>query len=331
MPLARWVPAGVLAVAALAAGCEAGPEGVLVVYTPLDAPLVEAVEDGFEAAHPDVDVRMVALSGGHTLERLRAEKGGSQADVWWGATPRDLEAAAAEGLLEASSPSWAGSETGVASEAGAKWHTVAVSPFVFAFNVEETARSRMPRDWRDLFHPRWAGGVLLPDPLVHSATALLLGAWIVREEERTGDERAGFDWLLRLDRVAGDYAPDVDGVITRLRSGAGSVGILPLVEVTKARKDGRTWLEHTMPESGSPVVTMGAALLAGREPGPQAGAFLEYLGGPEARAASEEAGWLTRPVGLTIWPVDHARLAADLDGWLERWRLEVRGLGGGLP
>ena len=172
----RVFPAGVVVAAALAAaGCEVGREHLLVVYTHLDATLVEAVEEGFEAAHPDVDVRMVALSAEDALQRLRAEKGGSQADVWWGASPQDLEVAAAEDLLQASSPSWADPAPNDASAVSHAWHTVGASPFVFAFNVEETARSRMPRDWRDLFHPRWAGDVLLPDPLAHTATALLMG------------------------------------------------------------------------------------------------------------------------------------------------------------
>jgi ABC-type Fe3+ transport system substrate-binding protein len=312
--------------ALLSAGCEAGLEHILVVYTSMDASVVDAVEDGFEASNPDIDVRMVALSPGDALKKLREEKGGFQVDVWWGAPLEFLFPARAEDLLAVSSPSW--SPNPMEGSEG-RWHVVGVSPFVLAFNLDETARSSMPRDWADIFHHRWADGVLLPDPERHVGTALWVGAWIDRESRRTGDAGAGFDWLRRLDDFILDYPIDADGVVDGLRFGTGAIGILPLAEVIQARRDGASWLEYTAPESGSPLVGLGAALVAGSEARPQGEAFLEYLGGPQAQESMEAAGWLEDVQGMTPWPVDYGRVSTNSEGWLERWRREVRG--GGAP
>jgi len=308
-------------------GCEAGREHVLVVYTSLDAAVVEAVEDGFEADNPDVDVRMVALPPQDALERLREEKGGPQADVWWGAPLEFLFPAAAEDLLAVSSPSW-GANPMEGSEG--RWHVVGVSPFVFAFNLDETARSEMPQDWGDIFHHRWADGLLLPDPERHTATALMVGAWIDRESRRTGDAEAGFDWLRRLDDFTVSYPVDVDGVVDGLRFGTGAIGILPLAEVIQAQRDGASWMEYMAPESGSPLVGLGAALLAGSEGRTQGEAFIEYLGGPQAQESMERAGWREDLPGMTPWPVDYGRFSTNIEGWLQRWRQDVRGARGSV-
>jgi ABC-type Fe3+ transport system substrate-binding protein len=211
-----------------------------------------------------------------------------------------------------------------------RWHVVGVSSFVFAFNVDRTARSRMPRDWADLFHQRWEAEVLLPDPEGHPATALLMSVWIDREARRTGDGDAGFDWLRRLDEFTAGYPVDANGVVDALRVGTGAIGVLPLAEVIRAGSGGLSWLKYTAPESGSPFVGLGVATLAGSAAPAQGEDFLEYLGGPETRAAMAAAGWLENLDGTTPWPVDYGRVATNAEGWIERWSRSVRGASGAL-
>ena len=321
----RWVQASAAAAAMLVSGgCDVGREHMLVVFTAMEGPVVEAVEDAFEAAHPDVDVRLVVLSPGDAMARLREEKGGSQADLWWGAPPRMLAAAADEGFLEAFTPSWAGDVVEGLPGGGEFWNAVSTSPFVFAFHEDHMARSRVPRDWMDLFHPRWADEVLLLDPGSDEATAFLMGAWIAREEERTGDMEAGFDWLLRLDAATEDYSTDIDRLMDRLRAGEGTIAIVPLSVLAQASGDRWPGVRYAVPESGSPWLVRGVALLAGLESRPQAEAFLEFLDGLPGSATADEAD-------RSAFPVDYAYVSANLDEWLDRWRQDVRGLGSPLP
>lgn len=297
---------------------------MLVVFTAMEGPVVEAVEDAFEAAHPDVDVRMVALSAGDAMTRIREEKGGSQGDVWWGAPPRMLTAAADEGLLEAFTPSWVGDVVAGLPGDGEFWHAVSTSPFVFAFHEDHMARSRVPRDWMDLFHPRWADEVLLLDPAADGATAFLMGAWIAREEERTGSLDAGFDWLLRLDAATKSYATGMDRLLASLRAGDGTIAIVPLAALTQATGDRWPGVRYAAPESGSPWLVRGVALLAGLESRPQAEEFLEFLNGLPGTATADEPD-------RNSFPVDYDHVSANLDEWLDRWRQDVRGMGSPRP
>src|SRR6476646_7472645 len=100
----------VSALLVLVAACRKGDaRTVLTVYSPHGKELLEYYEQGFEAAHPDVDVQWVDMGSQEVLDRLRAEKANPQADVWFGAPAAMFAHAASEGLLVAYTPTWAAS------------------------------------------------------------------------------------------------------------------------------------------------------------------------------------------------------------------------------
>lgn len=311
--LPRWAPLG----AALLVGCGGGEGHELVVYTGLDAPTTAAMEERFEAAHPLVDVRVVRMAPREALLRLSGTDP-EPADVWWGAPVGVLADAAGRGLLAETHPSWAGRGVAGFADAHDRWHGTRGTPFVFAFNRDEIARSRMPRDWVDLFHPRWFQEVLLPDPQEHTPTGVLLGWWIVGEEDRTDDPEAGFDWLRRLDGAVADYPSDVAGVLARLRTGDGSVAVLPLEDVEMAMEEW-PWLDYTVPESGSPFFVEGVAVLAASPAPPLAEAFVEGIEAQEV------------PGSVVPLAADYRRIEEGLTAWLRRWRQEIRGAAVSLP
>src|SRR5690606_17310031 len=97
-----------LTISVLASACGAGDGRTpLIVYSPHGRDMLEAFEQRFEALHPGVDVQWIDMGSQEVLDRLRSEKANPQADVWWGAPSAMFEDAAAEGLLEAYTPSWA--------------------------------------------------------------------------------------------------------------------------------------------------------------------------------------------------------------------------------
>lgn len=65
-----------------------------------------------------------------------------------------------------------------------------------------------PRDWVDLFHPRFGKRVAFPDPAASPEAEAFMAAVMARESRRTGDPEAGFDWLRRLDRAVFFYPED---------------------------------------------------------------------------------------------------------------------------
>src|SRR5258705_13893644 len=98
----------IVLLALLALACQGDGRSVLTVYSPHGKELLEYYERGFETAHPDVDVQWVDMGSQEVLDRLRAEKANSQADLWFGAPAEIFARAAGEGLLEPYTPPWAG-------------------------------------------------------------------------------------------------------------------------------------------------------------------------------------------------------------------------------
>lgn len=288
--------AAALAVGGLTAACgDAGPE--LKVLVLRDPGALEAALESFRTEHRSVQVRVERVGAEELADRLRVD--GVSADVIWGLDPIELV------RMPGGPP------------AERAYVVYAAAPFVFAFNREHTARSRMPRDWADLFHVRWMDEVAIPDPGSYSPSALLLGWWITAEEARTGDPEAGFDWLRRLDVAVEVYPPTAREALLLLRSGTASIAVLPRSAVEAAMEE-FDWLAYTLPESGSPLWRRLAVVREGPDTTGLARKFLATLAG-------EGVGGEGVVEADSPAPLDATRIGRDLDRWLERWRTEIRG------
>lgn len=323
----------------VAAACgDADDDRVVVVHSSLAPELLEAVEARFEQAEADAEIRVVHASDSETLAALRS--GEAHVDVWWGAPAAVLEAAAEEGLLQRYRPPWVG-ETG-AYDADDFWHVGLVSPFVIAFNRERVPLARAPADWIDLFHFRWSDEVTLPDPTEDRDAAYFVGAMIVETLRRGGDLTEAFDWQRRLDGQVDRYETSTEA-IRSLRSGGALLAILPRHFVEAARADDSAWLHYRLPESGTPLLARGIAIPASTARLELARRFVDLTGSVDvATEVLVRSHWrhphvevdrsrlppdfeIEAPV--TPYALAPDTLAAELDGWLERWDSEVRGRG----
>lgn len=333
--------AGIAAVVTLGgvSSC-AAPEPALVVYMSAGTEVAAWIEDAFEASHPGQVIRLEAVPGTEALERLRAEAANPTADVWMGAPSWLMAKGAAEGLLAESMPAWGAAVPEEMRDARGRWTGWVADPVVLAFNAERTSRSRAPRDWIDVLHPRWADDVLLPDPRGSEAMAAFIGTRVARMRREGGDDAPGFDWLARLDAARRGYVTDGAELVRRLGAGEVSVALLPLSLAETAKQGGRP-VDFRIPESGSPALLRGVGSVV-RGPHAAAGAaFVAWLGSRDVRvglaehfaqmpavegALEGEPSWVTdvRPlIRFEVVPAD--TLAAHLDGWLARWRDEVMG------
>src|SRR5437660_2800221 len=118
MTRTRWLAA---VVALAASACSSDNRKVLIVYSPHGKELLEYLEQGFEKAHPDVDVQWVDMGSQEVLDRLRAEKANPQADLWFGAPAEIFGRAAGEGLLDPYTPTWADKVPAEARDPQARW------------------------------------------------------------------------------------------------------------------------------------------------------------------------------------------------------------------
>jgi ABC-type Fe3+ transport system substrate-binding protein len=315
----------------------AAPYPTVVAYVSTEPEITEWLEGAYAAAHPGETLRAEALAGAAALERLRAERAEPAADVWVGAPSWLLATAAGEDLLASAPPSWAGAVPESMRDADGRWSGWVADPMVLAFNSDRTPRSRAPRDWIDVFHPRWSEDVLLPDPRGSRAMEAFIGTKVALETTGEGDDAPGFDWLARLDANRKAYVTDPDELVRRLGSGEAAVALLPL-SLAEAAKESRRPVDFRIPESGAPTLVLGVGTVTGG-PHPAAGAtFLAWLGTPEVQTGlAERFGWLPAVSGLhgePAWMTELRplirlevasadTLATHLDGWLSRWRDQV--------
>jgi iron(III) transport system substrate-binding protein len=330
----------VLAATLALAACGRAHE--VTVYTTLGEEVVAWAEEAFASARPDVALDFVSVASRDLLARLRAEREDPAAGVVWGAPSWTLAAAAEEGLLAPGAPSWAAALPEELRDPEGRWAASLVDPIVLAFDHEALSRSRAPRDWIDLFHPRFAGEVLVPEPGADEGGSALLAVHAEASLEAHGDILAAIDWFRRLDGVCKRYEADQEVLLRRLSRGDGQVAPVRLSGAEAARR-ADVGVAYVVPESGGPLIVEAVALVAGAEEREAARAFVEWLGTPEATQGLADAlhrvpAALVREPGRLGWLPDAAialagdvpgagAMAAHLDGWVARWRADARGRG----
>jgi len=329
-----------LGVALVAACGDAGRDTHLVVHTPLPDAVTGRAEALFEAAHPTVDVRVVTSDDPETLAALRSAD--EPVDVWWGASGLALAAAAGAGLLQPYEPAWSALPGPVGgADAEGRWHATLVSPFVIAFDRDRVGLSDAPTDWVDLFHYAWTEEIDLVDPVQDPDMRYFVAAMLMDALRNAEDLERGFEWHARLTRSVGEYVREPEEVIRRLRRGDALLTILPRHVVEAARHDGAPSLHYRPPESRTPVLVRGVAIPAAAAEPELARAFVELVGEEEIRTVARlETRWAPAhgDVDATAFPADFEldapwraqplaadTIAREIDGWLDRWELEVRG------
>lgn len=332
--------AGTLLLLVLSGGCADARETVLTVRTSLPDELLDAVEESFEAAHTTVDVRFTEVGTSEADEGLEelGDAEGAPFDVWWGAWGLTLERAASLGLLLPYRPTWV---EGDDVDAEAAWHPVLLTPFVIAFNREALPIGRVPVDWVDVFHHRWWEEVAALDPERTEAGAYFLGAIIVEALRDDDNLYGGLDWFARLEPQIVRRVQASDDAIRALRTQDALLAILPRADVEAARADDAPWIYYRLPASGTPTLVRGVAIVRGTEVEDAARAFVDHVGSLDvAVEAKRWTRWEPAHVEVTPsrlppdfevdlpwtgYPLAVDTLVSELDGWISRWSLEVRG------
>lgn len=312
---------------------------VVVLYSPHGVEILEPVEAAFEAAHPGIDLRCFDLPTATCVSRIRAEAAAPQADIWWGGPAAEFIAAADAGLLAPIEPSWIAHAPDGTYDPQHRWHADWRTPACIMVNADAIAPEDRPQDWDDVLDPKWAGRVVIRDPLQSGTMKTIFGAMVMRAE----DEAAGYDWLRRLDRqCGGTYAGKPAIMYEQLKRGAGDLTLWNLADAHIQAGQGYPFAA-VVPERGTPVVLEGIALVAGG-PNPEAAATVfEYLTSAERlavhatefdripidRADLDRAAlpaWMTEQT-ITPIPIDWATFGPFSTGVMARWKNEIRGSG----
>lgn len=346
-----WGTAGVARGRALAAGALAlllaacGDDGraSLIVYSPHGPDLLADFEARFEERHPEIDLEWLDMGSQEVLDRIRSERANPQADVWFGGPSQLFASAAADGLLAAVSPEWAG-EVAADSDPEGRYHALYYTPLVIAYNSDVVSAADAPADWDEVLEPQWAGRVLIRDPLASGTMRSIFGMIVERSLRETGEPTQGYEWLRRLDAQTREYVLNPTLLYQKLARQEGVITLWDMPDIEMLKRRTGYPIDYVYASSGTPMVIDAIAQVEG-SPNPEAAAlFLDFVGGAEEVlfAAREHVRMPVRediPVDslppalqrareeIVPEPMDWNLLQERGAEWMRHWDEQVRGRG----
>lgn len=334
---ALWIP---LLVSVVACGDGRTP---LTVYSPHGRDLLKLVEETFEAANPEIDVRSLDMGSQEVYERVRSEVANPQCDVWFGGPATILARGARDGLLQPFRPTWADAVPAASQHPENLYFGLYRTPPLLVYNQDAIAEEDAPTDWDDLLDERWRDQVLIRDPVASGTMRTIFGMILARSVAETGDTASGFEWLKRLDAQTKEYVHSPALLHQKMVRREGLVTMWELTDILFQRMRGSP-LGYRFPTSGSPVIDDSIGLVKGSRQPEAARKFIEWVGSREAQLLTAEKSFRLParqdlpPDQLPEWAREAlaALVTAEVDWqlieregaeWMNAWDRTVRGEG----
>jgi iron(III) transport system substrate-binding protein len=275
----------------LAACQEDAAERFVVVYTSVDRNYSEPLFRQFEAetgirVKPVFDLEAAKTTG--LVNRLIAEGGKTQADVFWNGEVAQMERLEQRGLLATYQPD--ALPDGVVIGAGGRWLEFGGRARVLIVNTDALANRQAPASILDLVSDEWpANEIVVAYPLFGTTAthaAALAAVW--------GTDRT-LDYFARL-KARGVRFVDGNSVVRDLVvSGQATVGLTDTDDACGAVAHGepvRVVIPDQAPgQLGALVVPNSVGLMAAARHRAEAERFVGYIIGEDASRQMAAAGW----------------------------------------
>ena len=272
----------ILILGIMGCGGQKKSENAVIVYSPHGGDILTQFENLFEEKHPEIDVQWIEMGSQDVLDRIRSERENPQGDIWWGAPSTMFMNAAKEGLLQPYRPSWADVVDIKFKDKGDMWYGTFLTPEVIAYNNQMLEESQVPRDWDELLKPEWKDKIIIRYPLASGTMRAIYSAMIWRHYKDSGDPEKGYEWLLKLDANTKEYAASPTMMQQKLARGEGSITVWNMPDIVFQSEAKGYPFGYVIPESGTPVVTDGIAMLAKCRHPEQAKLYYEFVNSTES-------------------------------------------------
>jgi len=203
---------GLLALAgaalALSLAASAQTKTTLLVYTALETDQLKAYQEGFNKAHPDIEIKWVRDSTGIITAKLLAEKANPQADAVMGVAASSLALLDKNGMLEPYRPLNfdALMSKYVDKKNPPAWFGMDVWGATVCFNTVEAKKKNIPKPetWKDLIKPVYKGQVVMPNPASSGTGYFDVTAWLTLFGDDNG-KGGGWKYMDALHENIGQY------------------------------------------------------------------------------------------------------------------------------
>ncbi len=312
--------------------------GTVVVYSSVDEVFAEPILKQFEeetgiqvALVPDTEeTKSTGL-----LNRLIAEKGRPQADVFWSGDPVRAAILKAKGVSTAYRSAAADGLPGEFSDPEHHWTCFSARARVIIYNTDRVAKGDVPTSIHDLADPRFRGKACIANPLF-GTTSMHVAALF----QSMGDGPAKEFMQSLVDNEVKVLSSNGE-VRRRVANGEFSIGLTDTDDVHVAMTEGKP-VDFVYPDADGlgTLVMPNAVVLIADGPNPQGGKrVIDYLLGAETEAALARGEAAQMPLrgdvelpegfrfesvsGLKTMAVDYGKLADKLDelshGFLKDW------------
>lgn len=337
--------AWLIPVVLLGFGCSSSTKTPIVVYSPHGKELLSEFARQYESLHPDQDVQWLDMGSQDVYDRINTERANPQCDVWWGAPMTIFTRAAREHLLQVYVPSWDSAVPPEFKSPVGYWYGTFVTPEVIMYNTRILSGADIPQDWDDLLNERWKNRIIIRNPLASGTMRIIFCSLIQRTIERGGDLESGLAWLRKLDANTKSYAADPTQLYLKIAREEGALTLWDLPDVQLERSTNGYPFGYVVPESGTPLITDGIAIVKGAKHPAAAKQFYEFVTSEQSMLqqarqfyriptrtdikASELPSWIA-DLHLKAMTINWDSLAAHEKEWMMLWDERVKGSGKSL-
>lgn len=313
-------------------------EEKVVVYSPHGSDILGDFKQRFEEEY-GITMEFLDMGSQEILDRVRSEKNNTQADVWWGAPQVNFDQAKDEGLLAEYKPSYADALDEMYHDDDWMWSGTSMTPEVIMYNNKEISEEEAPKDWDDLIDPKWQDELIIRYPLASGTMRTIYSAMIYRTYKDTEDPQEGYAWLEKLDNNTKEYSANPELMYNQLAKGVGSLTVWNMPDAVMLAEEKGYPFSYVLPESGTPVLTEGIAIVKDAPHPKAAEAFYEFVNTPEAAKLLAEKyyriptredvtdlpEWITEAEeDIKPMDIDWALFQEKSDEWMDHWDNQIK-------
>lgn len=324
--------------AAVLIGCKPGDKlsNTVVVYTSVDDVFARPVCEQFQK-QTGIEVKVVPdteeTKSTGLLNRLIAEKGRPQADVFWSGDPVRAAVLKAKGISAPFKPANPADTSGRFSDPAGHWSALSARARVFIVNTNLVPADAVPRSINALLDPKWKGKACLANPLFGTTSMHAAALFETMGEAKAKEFFEGM-------RANGVKMLSSNGEVKRrVASGEFAFGLTDTDDASVSIKEGKpvTMVYPDQDGAGTLIVPNAAVLIANAPHVANGRKFIDYLLSAEVEKALAESEAAQMPLrsGVPVPPgvkrvgeikamaVDYEKLGARLEvlsaGFLRTW------------
>src|SRR5690625_15659 len=269
-----------------------GDVGTITLYSPETPDLSKELAQKFEEVHGGT-VNVDYAGTNVLVNKMMAEKGNPQADVWYGGGGLlPFESAVDKDIITTyipeSAEDWEVVDDGIKVKHEDDYY-VGVEIFVlgFAYNTELVSEEEAPKTWEDLLDPKWEGKIQFPNPAASGTSTLMVMSYMMKH-----GEEEGWDYFQKLTDQANSVPDSGSAPTTAVSMGEAHIGIGFDFMAYEQKEKGET-VDFILPDE-TPILVNPVALIKDG-PNPEgAKEFMEFLLSKDAQEII--ANWNLIPI-----------------------------------